>query len=296
MPAPPRIISNMNFLLLICCGLLLAAAARASESAAPPAEGPSAEKILREAFVNRYAVDLVSHIELVMRNRSGQERRRSLNAVSKVVDGRVHSIGRLLSPEYLRGMAVLMMEADDRSQDAFIFMPSLDKVRRITTAQRGDAFFGTDVTYEDVEQQRVDEFRLRGMKAVEYRGEAAYEIQAEPLRRYNYERALFTIAQSDAAILQVLYYKRKATDPYRVIESPREHMVSMGEHVLPTRLRVENRMRGTSTDVFFTDLRADVPIRTRLFSVRTLESQSPLPTADSFPDESSGSSPHAARP
>ena len=252
--------------------------------APPPQPSPSQAsqartpgEILEAAFVNRYSIDLVTQIELVMRSRRGQERGRTIAAVTKVVDGRVYSIGRLLSPEYLRGMTVLMMETEDRGQDAFVFMPSLDKVRRITTAQRSDAFFGSDLTYEDVEQQRAADFEIDAMEAEHLGGEPVYKIRARPARPENYARVDFTVAQSDGALLKIQYSKRNAEHPYRVLRALREHMINLGGHVLPTLIRVDNTSRGTHTEVRLTQMSIDLEIPTRIFSVRTLESRAPLP-------------------
>ena len=243
-------------------------------SAAPP---PSPAVILEAAFVNRYSVDMVTRIELIMHGRRGQQRERTLAAATKVVDGRVYSIGRLLSPEYLRDMTVLMMETHDRGQDAFVFMPSLDKVRRISTAQRSDAFFGSDVTYEDIEQQRADEFEFDSMEEGLLEGEPIYRIHTRPARGGNYARAIFTVARKDHALLNVQYFKRDTDDPYRVIDAPRKDMVVLDGHVLPTRISVENRMRGTRTDVLMTKMSTEIKIPNRIFSVRTLEARSPIP-------------------
>ena len=245
----------------------------------PPADAvpPSAADVLDRAFEGRYEVDLTSVIELVMRNELGQERRRRFHAMSKVIDDRVHSIGRLTEPEYLRGMTVLTIEARDRGHDAFLYLPSLDRVRRVSTAQRGDAFFGTDVTYEDLERQRAEEYELLPVRSERHAGEAVWVVEGRPLRRYNYARARFLIAQRDLAILEVQYFKREADEPFRVITAPRATMVAQDGHVVPTRLSVTNRSRGTTTEVVLSDLRINPEIDDRAFSLQALESQRPLP-------------------
>ena len=91
-------------------------------------------------------MNVTSNIDLVMRNRTEQELRRRFRAASKLIDGRVHSVGRLVRPEYFRGMTILTIEAENRGHDAFLYLPSLGKVRRVTTAQRKDSFLGSDVT------------------------------------------------------------------------------------------------------------------------------------------------------
>jgi hypothetical protein len=259
------------------------AVASLSFAAALPAEPVAdatphpARELLERAFANRYDVDVTSVIELVVRSRTGQERRRTLQAISKVIDDRVHSIGRLVEPEHLRGMTVLMIEAEDRSHDAFLYLPSMAMVRRVSTAQRGDAFFGTDVTYEDLERQRAEDFELGAIQSGERAGEPVHLIDARPRRRYNYERVRFALATSDLSILETEYFKRNAKDPYRVIRAPRETMVSQDGHVLPTHILVESRDRGTTTEVLLSNLRINPDIDARLFSVKTLQSQRPLP-------------------
>lgn len=268
--------STFFFLFLLSVSAPLGQGEEGLGSVSAPPPGLAAE-ILEAAFVNRYSVDLVTRIRLIMHGKRGQQRERTIAAVTKVVDGRVYSIGRLLAPEYLRDMTVLMLETEDRGQDAFVFMPSLEKVRRITTAQRSDSFFGSDVTYEDIEQQRADQFELGAVEEAEFGGEAVYRVHARPARRGNYARVIFTVAQSDSALLKIRYYKRDAEGPYRVIQAPRTDMVLLGGHVLPTRLSVENRIRGTRTDVELSKMSVDLEIPTRIFSVRTLESRAPLP-------------------
>ena len=62
------------------------------------------EAVLEAAFANRYEVDMISEMEIVMRDRGGSEQRRLVQAVSKRIDGRSQSIGRVLEPASLRGL------------------------------------------------------------------------------------------------------------------------------------------------------------------------------------------------
>ncbi|MEE8474740.1 MAG: outer membrane lipoprotein-sorting protein [Myxococcota bacterium] len=267
----------MSMGLRLCSvGVLAAVCFLAPMREASPAEFedavvPDAKSILAAAFANRYEVDLTSRIELIIRNGHGEERRRVFQAAYKVIDGRVHSLGRLIWPHHLRGMAILTIEAANRSHDAFVFLPSLDRVRRISTAQRGDSFFGSDVTYEDLERRRVDEYEIDGMEASRWQGEAVFLVSARSLKDFSHARVVFVVARSDAAILETRYYKRGQDEAYRLISSPRGQMVSQAGHVLPTRLTVYNRIRGTSTEVIFENLRVNPKLDDRLFSVTMLE-------------------------
>jgi hypothetical protein len=238
---------------------------------------PDALAILTRAFANRYQVDLASDIELIMRNQSGQERTRKFRAVSKVIEGRTHSIGRLVWPHYLRGMTILTVEALDRTHDTFVYLPAVGKVRRISTAQRGDSFLGSDVTYEDMESRRVSEYRIEGLAPGAFEGEDVFEIRAAPVRETSYDRVTFVVAVSDDAILETRYYREPQAEPLRVVSTPREFMVAQKGHVLPTRLRVRYPSRGTTTEVVIHGLTVDPDLDPQLFSLKTLEQKRRLP-------------------
>jgi len=239
---------------------------------------PSGQEILSNAFRNLYDIDLSSKVVLVARTETGQVLSRKLDIASKTIDGQAHSIGRLFSPIRLRGMTVLMIEAADRHHDAFVFLPAMGRVRRISTAQRSDSFFGTDVTYEDLERRREDEYEVIGIRELLRTGERSYEVTTVPVEQRNYEKATFHIARSDFAILETEFFKRSAASPYRVIRAPRESMARLGGHILPTRLRVENRFAKSWTEVEFHQLRVDRKIDDRLFSVGNLIREWRLPT------------------
>jgi outer membrane lipoprotein-sorting protein len=174
-------------------------------------------------------------------------------------------------------MTILTIEAGDRSHDAFVYLPSLQKVRRVGTGVRGDSLFGTDVTYEDLERRRVQEYELNGLGTADVRGEPAYLITARPRRDFNYDRVVFAVARSDWVILETRYFKRGEESPFRVITAPRHAMVAHDGHVIPTRLTVRNHARGTSTEVTFNDLRINPPIDDHLFSLTALERKRKLP-------------------
>ena len=215
--------------------------------------------------------------ELVVYNREGDQRTRRFHTTSKRIGGHVHSIGRLVEPEYLRGMTILTIEAPGRDHDSFLYLPSLDRVRRITTAHRGDAVFGTDVTYEDLSRQRVETFEVAPLQTLDWQGEPSYLIEARPRRSYNYAAVHFVVAKSDLAILSASYFKRTANRPFRIVTASRSGMIIRDGLVLPTRLTVRNLDRGTRTEVHLTKLAIDPPIDDHLFSLQALQAQRPLP-------------------
>ena len=232
---------------------------------------PAGTELLRRAFENRYEVDVTSRIELRMFDRAGREHRRVIEAASKLIGDRMHTIGRLEWPNHLRGMGILTVEAERGGHDAFVYLPALGRNRRISTAQRSDSFFGTDVTYEDLERRHASEFAPEDPIALTFDGEEAFAISAVPLHDFSYDRARFVVAKADTAILEVSYYKTESAEPFRVVHSPRADMRTKAGHTLPTRMTVRNLRRGTRTEVSLGDMVIGAEIADTIFTASALE-------------------------
>ncbi len=74
-------------------------------------------------------------------------------------------------------------QGTNRSDDRWMFIPADGKVRRITAAQRGDGFFGTDFSYDDIQSDlkfRLDEwdFEYGGQKLVD--GHVQFKLSGRP--------------------------------------------------------------------------------------------------------------------
>jgi hypothetical protein len=281
-----RSIGIIGSLLAVSSAIVLASAT-AEEKESPQ---PSSASVLTAAFANRYDVDAVSRVELVVRKgsvageESGDETRRTVHYITKLIDQRLHSIARLTAPEYLRGMTILTIEQRSRGNDAFVFLPSLGKTRRVSAAQKDDAFFGSDLTFDDLERKRLDQYELGELEIAEGRGEAIYRIGAKLLRKGTYSRVEFDVARSDHAILAERYYKRGEESAYLVIEARRPSMIEQDAHVLPTRLLVTDLLRGGTTLVRIEGLRVNAAISDRIFTVATLDQERKLPEPEPEPE------------
>jgi len=254
--------------------LPFAVALAAAAAAEPESDSPAA--VLEAAFANRYEVDLISEMEIVTRDRGGSEQRRLVQAVSKRIDGRSQSIGRVLEPASLRGLTVLVSETPDGGRDMFLYLPALLRARRISGIQRLDSFLGSDLTYEDFERQRAMDFAVESLPPEDVAGEHCTMIRALPRSERAYSAMVLAVA-SDRAILEYRYFARDAQTPYRVIETPRREMHQEAGHLLPTHYSVRQLERGSSTELVLKKLAIDPPIDDAIFSVRTLDQQRPLP-------------------
>ncbi|HTF33204.1 MAG TPA: outer membrane lipoprotein-sorting protein [Myxococcota bacterium] len=239
--------------------LLMAALGTSAAQAGSPIEdlapGPipyalreSARSVLERAFDNLYGCDLRDEIEIEAHVDGKVVRRHLLRVLRKNIDGRAHMLIHFVTDNDYWDTRVLKIENQDRSDDEFVWTHALGRVRRVTSAQRADAFEGTDLTLEDLEVHRASRFEILGRAFSIVQGEPVHVLTIAPLNDVGYRRAILFIAQKDYVVLEAHYYRgENGRRPYKVSRAPRDQMLETAGHVLPQLWIFTDYERGTES-------------------------------------------------
>jgi len=94
--------------------------------------------------------------------------------------GESKALLRFISPAEVKGVALLIVNHPDRASDQWMWLPELQRDRRVALQDRSTRFFGTDFSYEDLEEKDVNQsdFKLLGEESVD--GQACWKIESAP--------------------------------------------------------------------------------------------------------------------
>ena len=94
--------------------------------------------------------------------------------------GNSKAVLRFTAPAEVKGVALLVVNHPDRSSDQWMWAPSVGRERRIALQDRSTRFFGTDFSFEDLEERDVDQFdyKLTGEEPVD--GAPCWRIESRP--------------------------------------------------------------------------------------------------------------------
>src|SRR5271155_5124646 len=94
--------------------------------------------------------------------------------------GASKSILRFTAPSEVKGVALLIVNHTDRASDQWMWTPAIERDRRIAAQDRSTRFFGTDFSFEDLEERDVDQFdyKLAGDDTID--GVACWKIESKP--------------------------------------------------------------------------------------------------------------------
>ena len=99
---------------------------------------------------------------MTLRNSRGRQSRRSLKIrqLEVAADG-----DKLLvvfdTPKNIRGTALLSYSHKFASDDQWLYLPAMKRVKRITSHNRSGPFLSSEFAYEDLALQEVEKFRYR---------------------------------------------------------------------------------------------------------------------------------------
>jgi hypothetical protein len=123
-------------------------------------------------------------------------------------NGQSKSMIRFTAPSEVRGVALLIVNHPDRPSDQWMWTPSIERDRRIALQDRSTRFFGTDFSFEDLEQRDVDQYdhHLLGEETID--GASVWKIQSipKPSRSSQYTETMVWIRKDDYATIRIDSY------------------------------------------------------------------------------------------
>ena len=87
---------------------------------------------------------------------------------------------RFTAPAEVKGVALLVLNHPDRSSDQWMWTPAIGRDRRIAQQDRSTRFFGTDFSFEDLEERDVDQFDFRLLAEESVEGAPCWKIESKP--------------------------------------------------------------------------------------------------------------------
>ena len=94
--------------------------------------------------------------------------------------GASKAVLRFTAPAEVKGVALLVLNHPDRSSDQWMWTPAINRERRIALQDRSTRFFGTDFSFEDLEERDTNQFDYKLLGEESFDGAACWKLQSTP--------------------------------------------------------------------------------------------------------------------
>ena len=178
---------------------------------------------------------------------------------------------RFTAPAEVKGVALLVVNHPDRASDQWMWTPAIERDRRIALQDRSTRFFGTDFSFEDLEERDVDQYdySMLGDDVVE--GMACWKIASIPRQSKSsqYTRSVVWVRKDIYAFARIESYIRD-----QVVRR-----LDYGDYQdvqgiwTARRLEMNDLRRGSRTRLTLESLQYNVPTKQEDFTLQALRRQ-----------------------
>src|SRR5262249_49473291 len=124
--------------------------------------------------------------------------------------GNSKTILRFTVPAEVKGVALLVVNHPTRASDQWMWTPGIERDRRIALQDRSQRFFGTDFSFEDMEERDVDQFDYTLAGEEDVAGAACWKIESVPkqTKTSQYTRSMVWVRKETYTAARIDNYAR----------------------------------------------------------------------------------------
>ncbi|TAI47003.1 outer membrane lipoprotein-sorting protein [Flagellimonas allohymeniacidonis] len=147
-------------------------------------------------------------LKMVLKNKNGQTSQRFLsNSFLELTEDGDKSLIVFDSPKDVKGTATLTFTHKVGSDDQWLYLPSIKRVKRISSNNKSGPFVGSEFAYEDLSSQEVEKYAYKFIKA---EGDLLYVEQDPVDPKSGYTRRIAVYNKDKGYRLEKMdFYDRK---------------------------------------------------------------------------------------
>ncbi len=136
-------------------------------------------QIIDKTYNRATGDDQTSELTMTLTNRRGQTRVRKITQFSKDFGNVEKSIMFFQSPADVKNTSFMSWSYDgNKSDDQWIYLPALKRTKRISSDSKSDYFMGSDFTYDDLGDRKLNADKHKLMKTETVNGKSCYVVKS----------------------------------------------------------------------------------------------------------------------
>jgi len=234
----------------------------------------SAYEVMKLNYEQTVSENEYFNITMVLTNKRGNTRKRQLEQFSKInTDDNRSTIIKFLSPADIGGTGFLAIENKNRDDDQWLYLPAFKKTRRISGSNKSDYFVGSDITFEDLSREDLEDCDYSFLsQEVEIDGVKCYHILALPKtekkkKESGYGKRELFIRKDNHVIIKANFYDAKNA---LIKEFVAEDIKQVGDKWRAHKIEVTNIKNSHKTTLVYNEIATDKQIDEQMFTERFL--------------------------
>lgn len=173
----------------------------------------SAQEIFLESIDNTDPENIEMITTLVIEDANKRQRIRKIASSRKKFGTSQKMILKFIEPPDVRGTSMLVFDHADLTDEMWIYMPAIQKVRRIISADKGKNFMGSEFSNADMSKPNFEDFQFSKLANEVLDGRDCYKLELvcknpKTSKEMGYNRQEIWISKSDMLSRKIIYFDK----------------------------------------------------------------------------------------
>ncbi len=190
------------------------------------------------------------NLKMILKNKNGQVSERQMtNKVLELIEDGDKSLVAFNTPKDVKGTATLTFTHKIGSDDQWLYLPSIKRVKRISSSNKSGPFMGSEFAFEDLSSDEVEKYTYKFIEE----NDGLLKVEQDPVDpKSGYARRLVTYNKNKGYRLETIeFYDRKNALLKTLIYS--DYRQYKSKHWRPGRMTMTNHQNNKETTLFFSD-------------------------------------------
>lgn len=213
----------------------------------------------------------LAEVTMILKNQQGETSTRELKIkVLEIENDGDKSITIFNSPRDIKGTALLSYSHSLKPDDQWLFLPSLKRIKRISSSNKSGPFAGSEFAYEDLSSQEVDKYTYHYIQPDTVFGIDGHVIERIPVDpNSGYARQRVWIDAMHWRTEKIDYYDRKNELLKTLVLS--DYQQYENKKWRANRMHMHNHQSGKSTTLKLKNIQFGLNITSRDFNKNALK-------------------------
>lgn len=215
--------------------------------------------------------DFTADLKMILRNKQGEESTRQIRSRNLEVENDGDKILTIFDqPRDIKGTALLTFTHKIDSDDQWLYLPALKRVKRISSNNKSGPFMGSEFAYEDISSQEVEKYTYKYLHDESVDGEEMFVYERYPVdKKSGYKRQRVWLDKSEYRDRKIVYYDRKDSLLKTLTFSKYEQYLN--KFWKAGGMNMINHQTGKSTKLIWTDFQFRTGLSDREFDRNSLK-------------------------
>jgi hypothetical protein len=226
--------------------------------------------------------NIITNMQMQLIDKSGHKRVRDMKTFSKDIGDDEKKLIFFLSPSDVKNTAFLTYDYKDdaKDDDQWLYLPALNKTKRIPASDKDSSFMGSDFSYSDMTEPILSDYTFKILKESVVKRKSGnlkvWVVEVTPknqevIDETGYLKSIAYVRKDNYMATRAKYYLKKAGRIKYMDVKKVEKVDGIDVATITTMTTKKGRRSIHKTILIQSDVKMNQNLKENIFSVRTIE-------------------------